>query len=75
MTPKRIAILVAVLLFAVFIVQNAQVVEVRFLFWSTEASRALVLLGTFFLGLFAGWLSGKVFKRNKEADSSAPRDL
>lgn len=75
MTPKRIAILVAVLLFAVFIVQNAHVVEVRFLFWSTQASRALVLLGTFFLGLFGGWLSGKVLKRSKEAEHATPEDL
>jgi putative membrane protein len=75
MTPKRIAILVAVLLFAVFVAQNAQVVEVRFLFWRTEASSALVLLGTFFLGLFTGWLAGRVLKRNKEADHIAPRDL
>ena len=56
MTPKRIALLVCIVLFAAFIVQNAQVVEVRFLFWRTEASRALVLLGIFILGLISGWL-------------------
>ena len=60
MTPKRVMILVAVVLFATFVVQNAHVVEVRFLFWQTEASRALVLVGTFILGLVAGWLSSKL---------------
>jgi len=60
MTPKRIALLVCIVLFAAFIVQNAQVVEVRFLFWKTEASRALVLLGTLILGLISGWLFGRL---------------
>jgi uncharacterized integral membrane protein len=69
MTPKRIALLVGALLFAAFIVQNAEVVEVRFLFWSTEASRALVLLGTFIFGLIAGWLTGWLRKKDAEVPS------
>jgi len=60
MTPKRILILTIGVLFAVFVVQNTQVVELRFLFWSTQASRALVLLGTFILGLIAGWFTGRL---------------
>jgi uncharacterized integral membrane protein len=67
MTPKRIALIIIAILFAVFILQNAQVVEVRFLFWGTEASRAIVLLVTFFLGLVAGWLSG--WKQKKPAEN------
>jgi len=63
MTPKRISLIIIAILFAVFIVQNAQVVEVRFLFWGTEASRAIVLLVTFFLGLVSGWLSGWKHKK------------
>jgi uncharacterized integral membrane protein len=72
MTPKRIATLVAALLFATFVAQNAEVVEVQFLFWKTQASRALVLLGTFALGLVVGWLTG--WLRRKEAESEAKRD-
>ena len=67
MTPKRITLIIIAILFAVFILQNAQVVEVRFLFWGTEASRAIVLLVTFFLGLVAGWLSG--WKQKKPAEN------
>jgi putative membrane protein len=66
MTPKRIALIIIAILFAVFILQNAQVVEVRFLFWGTEASRAIVLLVTFFLGLVSGWLSGWKHKKPSE---------
>jgi uncharacterized integral membrane protein len=50
MTPKRIVFLVLGLLFATFIIQNSEVAQVRFLFWSAQASRALILLGAFFLG-------------------------
>ena len=67
MTVKYLVLLVLVLLFAVFIVQNAQVVEVRFLFWKAQASRSLVLLGTLLLGLVAGWLSR--WAREKRSES------
>ena len=63
MTPKRIAFLVLGLLFATFIVQNSDVVQVRFLFWGTQASRALVLLGAFILGGIVGVVAGRVTKR------------
>jgi putative membrane protein len=63
MTPKRIVFLVLGLLFATFIVQNSDVVQVRFLFWGTQASRALILLGAFILGIIVGWVSGRVTKK------------
>ena len=63
MTPKRIVFLVLGLLFATFIVQNAEVVQVRFLFWSAQASRAIVILATFVLGIIVGWVSGRVKKK------------
>jgi uncharacterized integral membrane protein len=67
MTPKSIAVIVILFVFAIFVVQNAQVVEVNLLFWSTEASRALVLFITFALGLIAGWTSSFLFKKKREA--------
>jgi uncharacterized integral membrane protein len=69
MTPKRIALLIIALLFAVFVAQNAEVVQLRFLFWSTQASRALVLLGTFVLGLVVGWLSAWLLKKEQPVTS------
>ncbi len=65
MTPKRIVFLVLGLLFATFVVQNSDVVQVRFLFWSAQASRAIVLLGAFVLGIVVGWVSGRVLKKEK----------
>ena len=51
---KKILITILLMLFALFFLLDAQVVEVRFLFWKTEASRALVLLITFAGGLITG---------------------
>ncbi len=65
MTPKRIVFLVLGILFATFIIQNSDVVQVRFLFWGTQASRALILLGAFILGIIVGWVSGRVTKQGK----------
>jgi uncharacterized integral membrane protein len=42
------------------------VVEVRFLFWSGQASRALVLIGTLILGLVIGWLSSWLRQQDHE---------
>ena len=66
MSAKSITIIVLLFLFALFAVQNAQVVEIRFLFWKTEASRAIALLVTFAVGMLAGWLSG--LRRKKTAE-------
>jgi uncharacterized integral membrane protein len=65
MTPKRIVFLVLGLLFATFIIQNSEVVQVRFLFWGTQASRAIILLGAFILGIILGWVSGRVMRKGE----------
>jgi uncharacterized integral membrane protein len=51
-----IAALVVLLLVVVFAVQNAEVVDVRFLFWKLSMSRALLLFLVFVAGLVSGWL-------------------
>jgi uncharacterized integral membrane protein len=71
MTPKRVALLVVLLLFAVFVAQNAQVVEVHFLFWKTQAPRSLVLLGTLMLGLIGGFFSGLALKKKRGSSVKA----
>ena len=48
----------------IFVLQNTQVVEVRFLFWTVSMSRALMLFGTLAIGLVGGWLM-TVPKRGK----------
>ena len=67
MNPKLVTTLVLLFVFAVFIVQNAQIVTVSFFFWKIEASRAIVLMVTFVLGLFTGWLVPQIFKKSKKS--------
>ncbi len=43
-------------LVVIFVLQNTQVVEVRFLWWTISMSRALMLFGTLVIGLIGGWL-------------------
>ena len=53
---QRVVVIAFFVIFIVFILQNTQVVEVRFWFWKTQASRALILLITFAVGMGFGWL-------------------
>ena len=66
MNVKLIAVIVVLFIFALFVVQNAQVVTVSFLFWKIEASRAIVLLTTFVLGMISGVIITKIFKRKNQ---------
>lgn len=50
-----VALFVAVLLL-IFAAQNYQVVELRFLFWKLQTSRAFMILGVFTLGIAVGAL-------------------
>ena len=56
MNAKLFIILVLIALVAVFIVQNAEVVELRFLFWTLAMSRALMFVFLVLIGIAAGWL-------------------
>ncbi len=67
MNRRRVATIFFALLYVVFVIQNTQVVEVRFLFWSTQISRALVLAGTFILGFVSGRLWSWIRRKQEEA--------
>lgn len=62
--------LIAVVL--VFVVQNTQVVEFRFLVWTISMSRALMLFGALAIGVVAGWLL-RVPKQKKELQVQSKR--
>ncbi len=53
---KFIFILVLLGLVIVFTVQNYKVVELRFLLWRIEMSRALLFFLVFGSGVMVGWL-------------------
>ena len=49
----------------IFVFQNMQVVEVKFLLWSLTVSRALILFITLAIGLIVGYLLGLPGRRRK----------
>lgn len=53
---KFIISLILLVIVVLFVLQNTQVVEVQLLFWTVSMSRALMLLGTFLIGIIAGLL-------------------
>ena len=63
MSPKKIALIVLGALLLVVLLQNTQVVSVRFLFWKLSMSRIILLplfmLIGFIIGFFAGKKSGE----------------
>lgn len=52
----------------VFAVQNTESVDYRFLAWTLTASRAVIVIGVFVIGLFVGWLVSGIrnLKRRKQ---------
>ncbi|HUT39960.1 MAG TPA: LapA family protein [Gammaproteobacteria bacterium] len=56
MNWKLFSILLLVALASIFIVQNAEVVELRFLFWKVVMSRALMFVFIMLTGIAVGWL-------------------
>ncbi|MBT8371195.1 MAG: LapA family protein [Deltaproteobacteria bacterium] len=75
MKVKLISVIVVLFVFALFVVQNAQVVTVSFLFWKIEASRAIVLMATFVLGMISGLILTRIFKRKNQENHSPGRKI
>jgi len=56
--------LALLLLVVIFIVQNASVVEIQFLFWKLSMSRSLMIFFIFAIGILVGWVTAKHFHKN-----------
>ena len=62
MKLSLIVTVLLLLLVSAFVVQNAAIVEVRFLFWTTELPRALLIFIAFFAGGIAGWFVRAMYR-------------
>ncbi len=63
MNVKLVIIVLQAVLIGIFLVQNLTIVEIRFLFWSFEMSRALLCLVILMAGVTAGWLISSIIRR------------
>ncbi len=50
-----------------FVVQNVEVVEISFLFWSIAMSRALLLFFVLAAGIVIGWLMHSFFTHHRQS--------
>ena len=53
---KLILSLALVALIVVFAIQNAEELQIRFLFWSITTRRVFVLFGILAIGIIVGWI-------------------
>ncbi len=58
--------LVIGILVVIFIIQNTEIVEINFLFWTISISRALVVLMVFIIGILVGAILKSMGERRKE---------
>lgn len=56
MNIKLYTTLILIALATIFIVQNASVVDLRFLFWTISMSRSLMFVFLVLIGIAIGWL-------------------
>lgn len=55
--------LTLLVIIAIFIVQNASVVDIKFLFWTLSMSRSLMIFFVLSIGIVIGWLSSGLFRK------------
>ena len=65
MKAKLIASIILAGLAAIFILQSAAMVELKFLFWTLPASMTMTMFLIFSSGIITGWLLGGTFSRRK----------
>ncbi|MCJ7664716.1 MAG: LapA family protein [Desulfobacterales bacterium] len=68
MSGSVITLLVVVIIILIYAVTNIQPVEVRFLFWETQVSKALLTLVPLMAGIILGFIIAKIdqFKKQRK---------
>lgn len=64
----KLAITIFLLIFViVFLIQNAAIVEIRFLFWNVAVPRSLLVVMLLLIGMIVGWFVRAMYRisRNK----------
>ena len=57
---------ILLLLIIIFIVQNTEVVSIKFLFWELSLSRVLMVFLVFLTGGILGWVGHGFYKSHKK---------
>jgi ABC-type multidrug transport system permease subunit len=73
MKPSLIAAIVLAFLLLILVLQNTEVVTVRFFFWDFQMSRVVLILITTLIGFLCGYLVARLFDSGKGRDIGAGR--
>ena len=65
MKPKHIALLVVIILFLIFLIQNTQVVTLRLYFWKISMSQIILIPLCILLGVLIGYFGPALLKKRK----------
>jgi uncharacterized integral membrane protein len=71
MSGSLITIMVVVIIIGMYALNNIQPVEVRFLFWETQISKALLTLLPFMAGIILGFVIAQIDRFKKERKRKA----
>ena len=66
MSGRVITLLILIAIIIIYVAYNTQPIEVRFLFWETQISTALITLGSFLVGIILGFIIAKIDQFSKE---------
>lgn len=70
MKSKIVIIILLAVLLIIFVLQNTEVVTIKFWFWDMSIPRALLLFVTFAIGLIIGLMVPST-RKSKEAESAS----
>jgi uncharacterized integral membrane protein len=73
MSGSLITLMVVVIIILIYVVTNIQPVEVRFLFWQTQVSKALLTLVPLLGGIILGFIIAKIDQFKKQRKRKAPQ--
>jgi uncharacterized integral membrane protein len=66
MAGSLITLMVVIILIIIYVVGNIQPVEVRFLFWQTQVSKAVLTLVPLMAGIILGFAVAQIDRFKKE---------
>jgi uncharacterized integral membrane protein len=66
MSGSLITIMVVVIIIGIYVVSNIQPVEIKFLFWETQVSKALLTLVPLMAGIILGFVIAQIDRFKKE---------
>ena len=73
MSGRLITLIILIAIILIYVAYNTQPVGVKFIFWETQVSTALVTLGSLLAGIILGFIIAKIDRLSKERKKKKPK--